>query len=144
MASNERAPGDIHPSLYYDDAPAAIEWLCRAFGFAKRMIVPGEDGQVIHAELTLGTGVVMVGSSRPDERRVSPRRLHGGVAHALSVTVDDPDAHFARATAAGARIVRPLQDEPYGARGYMVEDLEGHPWYFGDYRPGAYWDEVPS
>ena len=140
MASETRTPADIHPCLYYDDAPAAIDWLCKAFGFAKRLVVAGPDGRVVHAELSLGTGVVMVGSSRPDEGHVSPRRLQGGVAHAVSVTVDDPDAHHARAAAAGARIVRGLRDEPHGARGYMAEDPEGHPWYFGDYRPGAYWD----
>ena len=53
--------------------------------------------------------------------------------------VDDPDAHCARAKAAGAEITQPLRDEEYGSRGYMAKDLEGHQWYFGTYRPGAYW-----
>jgi uncharacterized glyoxalase superfamily protein PhnB len=144
MPSSYRTPSDIHPSLVYDDAPAAIEWLCRTFGFTKRLVVPGESGTIRHSELSLGTGVIMVSSSRPDEGRVSPRRLQGGTAHGLSVCVSDPDAHFQRAVAAGARIVRPLRDEPHGARGYMAEDLEGHLWYFGDYRPGAHWGEAPE
>lgn len=144
MPSAYRTPSDIHPSLVYDDAPAAIEWLCRVFGFTKRLIVPGENGTIRHSELSLGTSVIMVCSSRPDEGRVSPRRLQGGTAHGLSVWVSDPDAHYRRAVAAGAHIVRPLRDEPHGARGYMSEDIEGHMWYFGDYRPGEHWEEEPE
>ncbi|MBM3777664.1 MAG: glyoxalase [Acidimicrobiia bacterium] len=139
MPSNERTPSDIHPSLTYDDAPAAIEWLCRAFGFTKRFVVPGEGNRVEHSELTLGTGVVMVSSPKPDDGRVSPRHL-AGQAQALSVFVAEPDAHHAQAVAEGARIVRPLQTEDYGARGYMARDPEGHLWYFGNYRPGEYWE----
>jgi uncharacterized glyoxalase superfamily protein PhnB len=137
-------PSDIHPTLSYDDAPAAIDWLCRAFGFTKRLVVPGPDGRVEHSELSLGTGVVMVSSPKPEAGRVSPLRLQGGVAQALSVFVEDPDAHHRRAVETGARILRPLQDEEYGARGYMAEDPEGHQWYFGNYRPGAYWGEPGS
>jgi uncharacterized glyoxalase superfamily protein PhnB len=140
MAAKASTPSDIHPALAYDDAAAAIEWLCRAFGFRARLVVRGPDGRVEHSELTLGTGVVMVSSSKEDQGRVSPRRLKGGVSIALSVYVADPDAHFRQATAAGARVLRPLRDEEYGARGYMVEDLEGHQWYFGNYRPGPHWE----
>jgi len=140
MSPRYRTPSDIHPSLSYDDAPAAIDWLCRVFAFTRRFVVHGPSGRVEHSELSLGTGVVMVSSSKPDAGRVSPRRLQGGVAHALSVYVSDPDMHFQQALLSGARILRPLQDEEYGARGYMAEDPEGHQWYFGNYRPGAYWD----
>lgn len=140
MPTTRPTPSDIHPSLIYDDAAAAIEWLCRAFGFTKRFVVPGENGRIEHSELSLGTGVVMVSSEKKDMGWVGPRHLQGGASHGLSVVVEDPDAHCAAAVAAGARIVRPLQDEEYGARGYMAEDPEGHKWYFGNYRPGAYWD----
>lgn len=139
MADSYRTPSDIHPSLTYDDAPAAIEWLCRAFGFTRRFVVPGPDGRVEHSELSLGTGVVMVSSPKPEDRRVSPKAL-AGVAQALSVFVPDPDAHHEAAVAAGARIVRPLRTEEYGARGYGALDPEGHVWYFGNYRPGEYWE----
>ena len=138
MTEPARATGNIYPSLSYDDAPAAIDWLCRAFGFSKRLVVPSPDGGVRHSELSLGGGVVMVSSARPSEKRLSPRSLRG-VTQALSVRIDDPDAHFARAVAAGAKVLRELRDEEYGSRGYMVEDLEGHPWYFGTYHPGVYW-----
>jgi uncharacterized glyoxalase superfamily protein PhnB len=134
-----RSPSDIYPSLSYDDAPSAIEWLCRAFGFTRRFVVTGAGGRVVHSELSLGTGVIMVGSARPEEGRLSPHSL-AGASQAISVYVADPDTHCAKAVAAGARVVRPLQTEEYGARGYMARDLEGHLWYFGNYRPGEYWE----
>lgn len=130
--------GDVYPALTYDDAPAAIEWLCRAFGFTRRFVVPGPGNRVEHSELSLGDAVVMVSSPKPEMKRISPRQLPG-LPQALSVYVRDPDAHHARARAAGAVIVRDLRTEEYGARGYMAEDPEGHHWYFGDYRPGQYW-----
>lgn len=127
----------ICPSLTYADAPAAIEWLCRAFGFTRRLVVPREDGGVLHSELSLGAGVVMVSSPKGEQGRVPPR--DAVTSHALTVYVADPDAHFAQARAAGAEILQEPKDEDYGARGYMARDPGGHVWYFGDYRPGAYW-----
>ena len=59
-----------HPGLSFDDAPAAIDWLCRVFGFTKRLVVPGPDGTVVHSELSLGPGVIMVSSPRPEQGRV--------------------------------------------------------------------------
>ena len=129
---------DIYPSLCYDDAPAAIAWLCRVFGFTQRLVVPGPNGTIAHSELSYGNGVVMIGSPKAERGFVSPRS-QAGSSQALSVRVEDPDAHCARAKAAGAIITQPLRDEEYGSRGYMAKDLEGHQWYFGTYRPGAYW-----
>lgn len=129
---------NIYPCLFYRDARAAIDWLCRAFGFVERMAVPGEHGTIVHAELTLGDGVVMLGSNKPERGWVSPRDLPA-LNQLVSVYVDDPDAHCARARAAGAEIVQDLRDEDYGARGYLARDPEGNQWYFGSYRPGGYW-----
>lgn len=139
MAEPAQTPGNIYPSLSYDDAPAAIEWLCRVFGFTKRLVVPGPNGTTMHSELSLGPGVIMVSSVKPEQGRVSPRSLTG-VNQAICVHIDDPDARFARAVRAGATILRNLQDEEYGSRGFMVEDPEGHSWYFGTYLPGAHWE----
>jgi len=139
MPSTYRSPSDIYPSLTYDDAPAAIDWLCKAFGFTKRFVVPGPNNRVEHSELSLGTGVVMISSPKPEDHRVSPKSL-AGYSQALSVFVEHPDAHYKGALAAGARVVRDLQTEEYGARGYMVADPEGHLWYFGTYRAGEYWE----
>lgn len=138
MAGSDLSPSDIYPSLTYNDAPAAIDWLCKAFGFTKRFVVPGAGGRIDHSELSLGTGVVMVGSAKPEIGRLSPVGM-AGVSQALSVYVADPDAHFKVAVAAGARVVRELRTEDYGARGYEVADPEGHVWYFGNYRAGGYW-----
>ena len=135
--SDYRTPSDIHPCLTYADANAAIEWLCRAFGFTKRLVVSGPDGTVRHSELSLGTGVVMVSSPGPGQR---PPGQAGGYAATISVYVPDPDQHLAQAVASGARVTQPLRDEEHGARGYIVADIEGHNWYFGNYRPGAYWE----
>ncbi len=138
MAADRPTPSNIYPTLTYDDAPAAIEWLCRAFGFEKRLVVPGENSTVMHSELSFGPGVIMVSSPKAEARRVSPHSLPG-LPGGLCVQVDDPDAHYARAMKAGAKLLHPLKDEEYGSRGYMVADPEGHVWYFGTYRPGAHW-----
>ena len=104
------------------------------------MAVSGPDGTIAHAELSFGEGVVMIASSRPEQGWVSPRDLPA-VNQAISVYVENPDTHFVRARSVGAEITRELRDEEYGARGYMAKDPEGNHWYFGDYRPGAYWSE---
>ena len=136
--SSERTPSTIYPSLTYNDAAGAIEWLCRAFGFTQRLVVPGPEGRVMHSELTFGDAVVMVGSPQPEQGRIAPPE--GGPVHStLSLFVEDPDAHYARACEAGAKIVHELTDEEYGARGYMAQDPGGHLWYFADYRPGEWW-----
>jgi uncharacterized glyoxalase superfamily protein PhnB len=139
MAANATAC-TFSPCLFYRDAPALIDWLERAFGFRKRLVVPGEGGSVAHAELSFGNGVVMVGSAKPERGWVSTRDLPA-LNQVISVTVDDPDAHYARAKGAGAEILQELKEEDYGSRGYMARDPEGNQWYFGTYRPGGHWTE---
>jgi uncharacterized glyoxalase superfamily protein PhnB len=138
MTNEYRTPSDIHPCLVYTDASHAIEWLCRAFGFTSQLVVPGEGGAVRHSELSLGSGVVMVSSPRDAESKL---RVGTGM---LSVYVPDPDVHHAVAVEAGVRIVQPMREEEYGAKGYMALDCEGNSWYFGNYRPGAYWTPTPT
>ena len=104
MASTPAA-GTFSPCLFYRDARALIAWLERAFGFRARLVVPGENDSVAHAELSFGDGVVMVSSAKPERGWVSPRDL-AGLNQVISVSVDDPDAHFARARAAGAEILQ--------------------------------------
>jgi len=141
MSEAKQSVSDLYPSLTYADAPAAIEWLCRVFGFEKRLVVPLPDGGVMHSELSFGTSVVMVSSPRPDMGRVSPEWQNGRCL-ALSVFVEDPDAHYQHTLDEGAEIVMELCSEEYGARGYMASDLGGYHWYFADYRPGAFWDSA--
>jgi len=127
----------IIPAMRYRNAPAAIDWLCRAFGFEQHLVVPGPDGSIAHAQLTFGNGMIMLGSARDDEfgrlMAVPPRR--GPVTQSPYVIVADADAHYARAKAAGAEIVMDITDEDYGGRGYSARDPEGHLWNFGTYDP---------
>jgi uncharacterized glyoxalase superfamily protein PhnB len=126
----------ISPCLFYRDAPAALDWLNRAFGFETILNVPGENGDVAHAEMRLGDGIIMLGTARDAMGWKSPRDLPG-INQTISIYIEDVQAHHDRAVAAGARIIFPLEDKDYGGSGYTVEDLEGHVWSFGSYRPGA-------
>ncbi|MGH7525555.1 MAG: VOC family protein [Gammaproteobacteria bacterium] len=129
----------IYPCLSYREPMAAMEWLTRAFGFVKRAAHPGPDGTIAHAEMSFGSGVIMLGSARPEFGWLSAQDLPA-VNQTIYVVVDDPDGHYARAKAAGARIVLGLKDEDYGSRGYTARDLEGNYWSFGTYRPGGDWE----
>lgn len=118
----------FYPGFSYQDAPAAIAWLSRAFGFELMMRVEDGKGGIAHAEMAYQDGVIMLGSVNPTMG--PPTRQHTYVA------IEDPDAHHDRAKAAGAKIVIELRDTDYGSRDYACEDPEGHRWYFGTYRPG--------
>ena len=119
----------IFPSLRYRDARRAIDFLVDAFGFETKVVVDGGEGTVAHAELTYGDGGVMLGTDRDDS--YGSHVGHGW----MYVVVEDADAHYARATAAGAEIVRELEDQDYGSRDYSARDFEGNLWSFGTYRP---------
>ena len=126
-----------HPMLRYEDATAAIEWLARAFGFEKGVVAATPDGAIAHAEMRAGDTVLFVATLTPDRRRhfKTPKEAGGGT-QGIYVSVDDVDAHHARAQAAGAQIVQAPADAPQG-RGYVALDLEGHLWGFGTYVPGS-------
>jgi uncharacterized glyoxalase superfamily protein PhnB len=124
---------DIFPAFRYRDARAAIDLLVNAFGFTKRAAYEDDAGIIQHAELSYGDGMVMLGQNpdRPDPERLD-MPTGGGSAY---IVIDDPDAHYARAQAAGVEIVRELRNEEYGSRGYTARDHEGNLWSFGTYRP---------
>ena len=124
----------IFPILRYSDARAAICWLCSAFGFVERFSIPDNGPYVRHAQLQFGTNLIMVGSVRAGDGIASPKTL-GSATQMLAVYVEDPDAHFARAQAAGAKILTAPYNTDFGSREYHVADLEGHPWTFGTFRP---------
>jgi len=128
------------PTMRYNDAAAAIEWLCEAFGFEKHLVVPGEDGTIVHAQLVFGNGMVMLGSARAtefDNLQKPPSALGGAVSQSPYIIVKDADEHHAQAVAAGAEIVVQIKDEDYGGRVYSCRDPEGHVWNFGSYDPWA-------
>lgn len=117
------------PYLYYEDGPAAMDWLAKAFGFRERMRVEEEGGVVRHAEMELGDGVIMLGTP---EGHKNPAHL-GQVTVGMYVRVDDVDTHFQQAKAAGAEIDAEPEDKEYGDRSYGCRDPEGHQWWF--YKP---------
>ena len=140
MSAQQEALPTITPMISYEDVAAAADWLVRAFGFRETLRYTEEDGRPSHVELRLADGAIMLGNPSPAYR--SPRR-HAQecdqarkwletphIVDGAHVYVDDVDAHFARARAAGASILSEVEDLPWGDRRYRVEDLEGHRWMF--------------
>lgn len=126
----------IIPTMRYQDAPRMIDWLGEAFGFEPHLVVPDGNGGIAHAQLVLGSGMIMLGSARDDEFGVHVKTARDvGSVQSAYVIVPDADAHYARAKAAGAEIVREIKDEEYGGRGYSCRDPEGQVWSFGTYDP---------
>lgn len=132
------------PCLRYQDAPAAIDFLCKAFGFERQAVYSDDkDSSIVHhAQLLLHGQMIMLGSDRPgavkDKYRWKTARELGAVTMCVCAVVDDPDAHCARARAAGAEILtEPKDNEGYPGRGYDARDPEGNVWNFGNYDPFA-------
>jgi uncharacterized glyoxalase superfamily protein PhnB len=121
--------------LTYGDATAAIDWLEQTLGFERSSVHDGPDGRVAHAELTFGGGMVMLGPAGDNDFGLKTPRELGAVTQGVYLVVDEIDAHFERAVAGGAEIVRELHDTDYGSRDYMVRDPEGNLWSVGTYRP---------
>jgi uncharacterized glyoxalase superfamily protein PhnB len=134
------------PCLFYREPAKAIDWLCEAFGFEVRLKVEGEPGEIVHSELTYGSGMIMVnGSARPGEpvepgkefkrHYASPLDLGGRYNQSICMYVDDVEAHCAQARAHGAAIVAEVATHDYGDdywtdRSYGAHDCEGHSWWF--------------
>jgi uncharacterized glyoxalase superfamily protein PhnB len=127
------SPPMLWPTLVYADARGAIRFLEKAFGLIPVAVYEGgPERPVAHAELRWPPGGgIMLGSAQPDGNEFAKRPT--GTASCYLVT-DDPDGLFARATRAGAQVVRGLTDEDYGSRGFTVRDPEGNLWSFGTYR----------
>jgi uncharacterized glyoxalase superfamily protein PhnB len=127
----------IIPTLRYADAPRMIGWLCDTFGFQRHMVVEDGQGGIAHAQLTLGNGMIMLGSAREDafgRLQPTPTAL-GGTTQSPYIVVPDADLVYRSAKAAGAEIVMEIKDEDYGGRGFGCRDPEGHLWNFGTYDP---------
>ncbi len=128
----------LSASLFYQEPKAAIEWLCKAFGFEVRILVEHE-GRVRHSELTLGGAVLMVGGEDPEHRKASwqksPKSIGGANTGAIMLYIDDADAHCERARAAGGIIDMEPTTNDHGEgywvdRSYGVIDPEGHYFWF--------------
>jgi uncharacterized glyoxalase superfamily protein PhnB len=127
MIKNRSVPADIVlPHIAYQNVAGAIEWLTKAFGFVEHYRYGPHDSPQ-GAQMYLGNAWIMINSTRPG--RASPAQV-GHHTQSLTVFVEDVEAHFERAKAAGAKIVEELNETAYGERQFGVEDLEGHPWLF--------------
>lgn len=128
----------VIPMLAYESGPSSMDWLIRAFGFREvdRRV---EEGRLTHGELDTGGGVVMLATPSLNYRGPKRHREECEIARAwhdvpyiidgVLVYVDDIDAHFERAQAAGATILSPVEQGGEGKR-YRAEDVEGHRWMF--------------
>jgi len=124
--------------LRYRDAAAAIEWLCSVLGFTRHAVYAGSNGMVEHAELTLGGGMIMLGSIRETEFGKyikQPDEVGGVETRTEYLVVADADIVFQRVKAAGWEILLTIRDQSYGGRGFTCRDPEGHIWSVGTYDP---------
>jgi uncharacterized glyoxalase superfamily protein PhnB len=129
MTDDKTPPPQVWPTLRAGDARALIRFLVDAFGF-QETAVHGDGDVVQHAELSWPEGGgIMLGSDRDD----GPWQIKPGTAGCY-VVCSDPDALYARATAAGATIIQEMHDAGYGSRGFSARDPEGNLWSFGTYR----------
>jgi uncharacterized glyoxalase superfamily protein PhnB len=127
----------VIPTLRYRDARRMVSWLCDVFGFARHAVYEDGQGGIAHAQLTLGSGMIMLGSARDDEfgrLQATPAAL-GGTTQSPYIVVSDADEVYRRAKAAGAEIVIEIKDEDYGGRVFSCRDPEGHLWNIGTYDP---------
>ncbi|MEO5733562.1 MAG: VOC family protein [Rubrivivax sp.] len=130
----------VIPCLRYRDAPKAIDWLCSVFGFQKHLVVSNDDGTIAHAQLSFGSGMVMLGSvskleTEFDRLTTQPDEIGGMETQRPCLVVTDANVVTQRAKAAGARIDIEIKEEAYGGRGFSCRDLEGHLWNIGTYDP---------
>jgi uncharacterized glyoxalase superfamily protein PhnB len=140
MATTTQQGSTIIPCLRYRDAHAAIDWLCKAFGFARHAVHEDANGRVEHAQLTCGNGMVMLGEVRDNDfgRLIAqPDEIGGRETQCACVIVVNCKSHYQQAVAAGANIVDAYAEKDYGGAGYSCRDPEGHLWYFGSYDPWA-------
>ncbi|MBC7454150.1 MAG: VOC family protein [Massilia sp.] len=133
---------NIISCLRYRDAPAAIDWLGRAFGFEKQAVYPDDNNGIAHAQLTFGNGMIMLASADSKDTEYSrlmklPDDIGGAQTQTLYMVVADADAAYAMAREAGAKIIIDIKDEDYGGRGFTCRDLENYVWSFGTYDPYA-------
>ena len=117
----------VTPYLYIDGAAEAIDFYAKVFGAEERMRMGGPDGKIGHAELQIGESLIMLADEHPEMNVRGPRAV-GGTPVAISVYVEDVDAVFEAAVEAGAKELRPLENQFYGDRSGMFEDPFGHHW----------------
>lgn len=125
---SESSNESLYPVIVYRDAEAALEFLTKAFAFTETSVHRNDGGDIVHAEMSYGSGVLMVGQSSTSSVGETGRT-------SVYVTVRNLDAHYERASQGGAKIIEGPTDTDYGSRDYAAADPEGNYWHFGTYRP---------
>lgn len=133
----------LSPYLCVDDAAAAVEFYSNVFGFEERLRIPAPGGKVGHSELQLRSAVVMVSDEYPEMGVLGPKAI-GGTAVTISLYVEDVDATFAAAVAAGAEVVEGVEDRFYGDRSGQISDPWGHRWSLATHLEDLTTDELLS
>jgi len=133
----------LSPYLCVDDAAAAVDFYSNVFGFEERLRIPAPGGKVGHSELQLGSAVVMVSDEYPEMGVLGPKAI-GGTAVTISLYVEDVDASFAAAVAAGAEVVEGVEDRFYGDRSGQISDPWGHRWSLATHLEDLTTDELLS
>ena len=129
---------DIVPGLRYDNAHAAIDFLCTVFGFEKIIVVPGEGDIIEHAQLKRDNCMIMLGSVRDDaygKGLKTPKALEGINTQAPYFIIDEIEEFFEQVKNGGAEIVLELTEQDYGGKLFICKDTEGYIWNFGTYDP---------
>jgi len=131
MADHGKRRSNLGSSIYYDDALGALDWLEKALGFERTLVIMDSDGKLAHSEMSFGDGYIMVGSPWADFVG-TPKRTGGVNTQMMHVQLESGiDEHCERARAAGAEILQEPDDQFYGDRTYRARDIGGHVWTFG-------------
>jgi len=121
------------PYLIVKDAARAIEFYKKAFGAIELMRMTQQDGRIGHAEIKIGDSPIMLADEFPEMGARSPEAL-GGSPVSVLLYVQDVDAVFNQAVAAGAKVTRPVKDQFYGDRSGGVTDPFGHQWHIATHK----------
>jgi PhnB protein len=131
----------VTPYLIIKGAAAALEFYKKAFGAIELFRMPGPDGAIMHAEIKIGDSPIMFGEENPGMGAVSPKTL-GGTPVGICLYVPDVDALATQAVAAGATVVRPVQDQFYGDRSGTFTDPYGHQWTLATHKEDVSHEEM--
>lgn len=140
MSYAKNCRSTVIPAMRYRDAKAMIEWLCSTFGFEKKAVYE-DAGVVVHAELTFGNGMIMIGSAM-SETQAAPffrqtDETDGRETQSPCLIVTECGELYQRAKAAGAKMLIDLEKKDYGGEAFTCADPEGHIWHVGTYDPWA-------
>jgi len=144
MKAKNYIPEGYHtltPYLVVSGAGRAIDFYKQAFGATELMRMPGPGGRIMHAEIQIGDSRLMLADECPEMDARSPQSV-GGTPVGLALYVEDVDAVTARALSAGAKVVRPVQDQFYGDRSGTIADPFGHKWTIGTHKEDLSPEEI--